>query len=58
VRELQAAAKDADVEAWVIGSAGGERLEISSAWMEPSVSVAEAEAAWTSLTEKFAEPVG
>ena len=56
VRELQARAKDAGVDAWVIGSAGGERIEISSEWMEPSVSVAEAESAWRSLADRFAEP--
>ena len=56
VRELQARAKEASVDAWVIGSAGGERIEISSEWMEPSVSVAEAESAWRSLAERFAEP--
>ncbi len=39
VRELQARAKDAGVDAWVIGSAGGDRIEISSEWMEPSVAV-------------------
>jgi phosphoribosylformylglycinamidine synthase len=53
VRELQAAAKEAGIDAWGIGSAGGDRLEISSEWMEPSVSVAEATAAWCSLGERF-----
>jgi phosphoribosylformylglycinamidine synthase II len=58
VRELQARAKEAGVDAWVIGAAGGERIEISSEWMEPSVSVAQAETAWRSLADRFAEPVG
>ncbi len=57
VRELQTGAKDVGVDAWVIGSAGGERLEISSEWMEPSVTVAEAQTAWLSLAERFAEPL-
>ena len=56
VRELQARAKEAGVDAWVIGSAGGDRIEISSEWMEPSVTVAEAESAWRSLADRFAEP--
>jgi phosphoribosylformylglycinamidine synthase len=56
VRELQARAKEAGVDAWVLGSAGGDRVEISSEWMEPSVSVAEAETAWRSLADRFAEP--
>jgi phosphoribosylformylglycinamidine synthase len=56
VRALQARAKDAGVDAWVIGSAGGDRIEISSEWMEPSVSVAQAESAWRSLAGRFAEP--
>jgi phosphoribosylformylglycinamidine synthase subunit PurL len=56
VGDLQARAKDAGVGAWVIGSAGGDRIEISSEWMEPSVSVADAEAAWRSLAERFEEP--
>ena len=57
VRELQARAKDAGVDAWVLGSAGGDRIEISSEWMEPSVTVANAEKAWRSLGDHFAEPV-
>ncbi len=57
VRELQAGAKEAGVDAWMIGSAGGERIEISSEWMEPSVTVAEAEEAWRSLADRFAEPL-
>ncbi len=56
VRELQARAKEADVDAWVLGSAGGDRIEISSEWMEPSVTVADAEEAWRSLADHFAEP--
>ena len=57
LRELQARAKEAGVDAWVIGSAAGDRIEISSEWMEPSVTVAAAEAAWRSLADRFAEPV-
>ncbi len=56
VRELQARAKEAGVDAWVLGSAGGDRIEISSEWMEPSVTVAEAETSWRSLADRFAEP--
>ncbi len=56
VRELQARAKEAGVDAWFLGSAGGDRIEISSEWMEPSVTVAEAETSWRSLADRFAEP--
>ena len=53
VRELQSRAKEAGIDAWVIGSAGGERIEISSEWIEPSVAVTEAETAWRSLADHF-----
>ena len=55
--ELQGEARDAGVDAWVIGSAAGNRIEISSEWMEPSVTVVAAEAAWRSLADRFGEPV-
>ena len=55
VRELQASAKEAGVDAWVIGSAGGDRIEISSEWMEPSVTVADAESAWRSLADSASQ---
>ena len=57
VREVQARAKEVGVDAWIIGSAGGDRIEISSDWLEPSVAVSAAKTAWSSLGERFAEPV-
>jgi phosphoribosylformylglycinamidine synthase subunit PurL len=55
VGELQARARESDVDAWVIGSAGGARIEISSEWMEPSVEVGAAGRAWRSLGERYFE---
>ncbi|MDQ3573118.1 MAG: phosphoribosylformylglycinamidine synthase subunit PurL [Actinomycetota bacterium] len=49
LRELLTQANPAGVDAWFIGIAEGDRIEISSENLEPSISVADATAAWTSL---------
>jgi len=49
LRELLTRAKPAGVDAWFIGIAEGDRIEISSENLEPSISVTGATAAWTSL---------
>jgi len=53
LRELLAGAKPAGVDAWFIGIADGDRVEISSEYLEPSLSVAEATAAWKSLADRM-----
>jgi phosphoribosylformylglycinamidine synthase len=45
-------AREAGVDALVLGSAGGERIELSAAEREVSVLVADAATAWNSLGER------
>jgi phosphoribosylformylglycinamidine synthase len=50
-------ASAAGVDAFAIGRAGGDRLEISAAEAEISLSLADAGGAWRSLAERMGEPV-
>jgi phosphoribosylformylglycinamidine synthase subunit PurL len=49
---LLAAAKDAGVDALALGTAGGQRLEISAAEREVSADLGDAERAWRSLSDQ------
>jgi phosphoribosylformylglycinamidine synthase len=51
--ELLAAAEGAGVQAFEVASVGGERLSISAAERDISVSLADAERAWRSLPERL-----
>jgi phosphoribosylformylglycinamidine synthase II len=55
VRQLEAAAESAGVEAIAIGEVGGNALEISAAEVELKTPLAEAERAWRSLGERMEE---
>jgi len=45
------------VDAVAIGTAGGDRIEISAAEAELSVPLGDAASAWRSLAERMGEPV-
>jgi hypothetical protein len=49
-------ARDAGVDALCLGTAGGERLELSAAERDVSVLVADAARAWDSLGERVDRP--
>ncbi len=57
IEQLLASAASAGVDAWRIGEAGGQRIEISAAELELSVPLDQAGGAWRSLAERMAEPV-
>ncbi len=53
LRELLTGARDAGVDAWFVGTAEGDRLEISSEHLEPTLTVAEAADCWRSLAGRM-----
>jgi hypothetical protein len=53
IDELLQAAERAGIEAFEIGSAGGDRLSLSAAERDVSVALVDAERAWRSLGERL-----
>ena len=55
--KLEAVARDAEaagVDAWVVGTAGGENVSLSAAELDLTLPLTSAERAWRSLGERFA----
>ena len=57
VEGMLGAAGEAGVDAFAIGEAGGERVELNAAEAEISVALAEAAGAWHSLSERMGDAV-
>jgi phosphoribosylformylglycinamidine synthase len=51
--QLEALASQAGVNFWIVGTAGGDSLELSAAEAEVSIPLDQAERAWRSLGERF-----
>ena len=53
VGRLAAEAKEAGVDFWLLGTAGGDAVKLAAAEVDLEVTLAEATAAWRSLAERF-----